>query len=811
VVARSLEKLPADRFASAAEFQAALPSYPTPPDEQVPTVATAPFRKRWHISRAGWALAGAVALAGALTATAVHRRGAPAVDASLYMILPFRHRAESAPLLLNGDQCESLLHDALARWHGLQLVDPLWVADAWSRRPGSVRVDDGVAIARRRRAGRVVMGEVWQFRDTIHVRGLLYDAAGNRLVREHSVRIAPDLSDAQARFQELADSLLVGGGAAGAPPPDEGRLSLPAWRAFQDGFAALQRWDLDSAKLKLKQALSIDPAYGSALLWLAQVLAWAGDEPSSWKPYAAGALASDDSLTPRDRMLGEALLALASDAYPQSCRTFRELIARDSLDFAAWFGLGDCQAKDPLVVKDARGAGWHFRGSYEAAVKAYRRALEIVPSVHLAFRGQAFQRLPELLYTEPNHIRRGFALEGRDTVRFGAFPSMSRDTLEFVPHPLAEVVDAKPGAIPASVSTAVSRNRELMREIATTWVRAFPTRPDAHETLALVLETLGELTAGRSKDLSALSEVRRARATVAEPAQALRLANIQTRLLVKSEQMAQARALADSALQANRAPSADDARQLRGLAALTGHVHLAARLQQRAAPDYVFLTPDWEEITVPLQLTEAALGLFAYASFGAPVDSIQTLEQRVERLIPSYVVPARRTAARQAMLDIPAVLAFPERGVRPMHRGKAGGNYRLVMQWKLARGDTAGVREEFRKIREVQRNLRPGDISFDATYHEARLRLELGDSAEATQLLALSLQALPTLGADLLDQLPEVATLVRGMALRAELAARAGDPATAARWAHDVVTLWSNGDQELQPTVTRMRAVAGVH
>jgi hypothetical protein len=78
-------------------------------------------------------------------------------------------------------------------------------------------------------------------------------------------------------------------------------------------------------------------------------------------------------------------------------------------------------------------------------------------------------------------------------------------------------------------------------------------------------------------------------------------------------------------------------------------------------------------------------------------------------------------------------------------------------------------------------------------------------------LLALSLQALPTLGADLLDQLPEVATLVRGMALRAELAARAGDPATAARWAHDVVTLWSNGDQELQPTVTRMRAVAGVH
>jgi tetratricopeptide (TPR) repeat protein len=463
---------------------------------------------------------------------------APKLDASLYMVLPFRHRAESAPLLLNGDQCESLLHDALARWHGVRIVDPLWVADARSRRLGSVRVEDGVAIARQRLAGRVVMGEVWQFQDTIHVRGLLYDAAGNQLLREHSVRIAPDLSDAQARFQELADSLLIGGGAAGTPPGEAGRLSLPAWREFQEGFAALQRWDLDSAKAKLKQALIIDPTYGTAQLWLALVLDWAGEDPKTWKTYAAGALASNDSLPPRDRVLAEALLALSSGDFPQACQAFQDVIARDSLDFAAWFGLGDCHARDPLVVKDSSGEGWHFRGSYEAAVKAYRRALEIVPSVHLAFRGQAFHRLPELLYTETDRIRQGYALQGRDTVRFGAFPTMSRDTLEFEPHLLTEVVAAEPGAIPATTATAVSRNRELMREIATTWVRAFPDRADAHETLALVLETLGELTVGRSKDFSALSEIHRARATATEPAQALRLANIETRLLVKSEQMA---------------------------------------------------------------------------------------------------------------------------------------------------------------------------------------------------------------------------------------------------------------------------------
>jgi tetratricopeptide (TPR) repeat protein len=582
-------------------------------------------------------------------------------------------------------------------------------------------------------------------------------------------------------------------------------LSLPAWHAFQDGYAALQRWDLDSAKAKLKQALAIDPTYAMAQLWLAQVLAWSGDDAKSWKTLAAGALASGDSLAPQDRQVAEGMLALAENRFPQACEKFRAILQQDSLDFAAWFGLGECQGKDPLVLRDTTSSsGWRFRGSYQGAVNAYRRALEIVPSVHLAFKGEAYTRLPDLLYTETNHIRKGYALDP-DTVRFGAFPSMSRDTLEFVPHPITEVVAAEPGAIPTTISAAVSRNRELMREIATTWVRAFPNRADAHETLALVLETLGELTAGRSKDYSAISEIRRARATASGPSQALRLANIETRFLVKSEQMAAARALADSLLRANPKPTLDDALELRGLAALTGHVHLAARLQRRAAPEYTFLTPAWEEVNVPLELTDAALGLFAYSAFGTPQDSLAALEQRVERLIPSYVETAKRASTRQALLDVPAVLAFPERGVRPMHRAKAGGNYRLVMQWRLARGDTAGVREDFRKLLEVRRGLRPGDVSFDGTYHEAWLLLAIGDTAEATHLLDLSLEALPTLGTDLIDQLPEVATLVRGMALRAELASRTGDSTTARRWAKNVVLLWSNSDGELQPTVKRMQ------
>ena len=143
--------------------------------------------------------------------------------------------------------------------------------------------------------------------------------------------------------------------AGGPPPGGGGRLSLPAWHAFQDGYSALQRWDLDSAKAKLKQAIAIDPTYGMAQLWLAQVLAWAGDDAKSWRGLAAGALASGDSLAPRDRQVAEGMLALAESRFPQACEKFREILQQDSLDFAAWFGLGDCQGRDPLVVRDSTG------------------------------------------------------------------------------------------------------------------------------------------------------------------------------------------------------------------------------------------------------------------------------------------------------------------------------------------------------------------------------------------------------------------------------------------------------------------------
>ncbi|MFL5448515.1 MAG: hypothetical protein ACJ8AX_08200, partial [Gemmatimonadales bacterium] len=85
--------------------------------------------------------------------------------------------------------------------------------------------------------------------------------------------------------------------------------------------------------------------------------------------------------------------------------------------------------------------------------------------------------------------------------------------------------------------------------------------------------------------------------------------------------------------------------------------------------------------------------------------------------------------------------------------------------------------------------------------------LAIRDTTAAIRLLDLTLNALPTLGVDLLDQLPQVTTLVRGMALRAQLAAQAGDSTEAKRRARDVLMLWADADPEVQSTLERMRSL----
>jgi tetratricopeptide (TPR) repeat protein len=800
VVARLLALDPRDRFDTAAEAAEALRA---PGNVWTPrSLLTRRQRRRW-----GAGLVAAAMVAGVL----VWRTGSGAeLDHSLYLIEPFAHRSGAAPTLLSGDQCELLLREALERWTGVRLVDEFQARDVGLQHGDSIlTLADAYTRARELHAGLMLWGEVDALNDSIIVRAMLYDVSARRLIGEQVIRLDRRLSGLTDRFNTLADSLLLGVHAPGAASGAGGTRNVAAWYAYQHGFDALTRWDLAAADSALREAVTIDPAYPHANFWLAQVREWRGLPSADWEGFAGSALAVSNGLSPADRLRAMALRAMAEGRYPQACDEYRSLLRRDSLDFAAWYGLGDCHARDHAVVRDpASPTHWGFRGSYHAAVTAYTRALRINSAVHRAFRGDELDRLGRLLFTEMNVWRPGVALSP-DTMHFGAFPSLDHDTLAFVPFPLEQWVRSGPEVYPVTQRAAVSRGQEELLAVTTTWVQALPQDADALEMHAVVLETMGLIRRAGSEERSALAVITRARRTTGSREQAVRLAIVEIRLLLKLEQYDAAKALADSQLAAFGDPAPPSvAGPLARLALLTGRVSRGANLLPRSADENSLRTVEDILIAAPPDILEGSLELLAYSAAGEPVDSITAIRTRIDQAVDRLVEAPRRTAVRQAALDLPAVLAFPRVGLGETHRARAGGLYLMELQWALGRGDTAAVRAGLAEAsRQTQQGL-PGDIPIDFAYQFAELALAVGDSSAAGRFVSQPLDALPTLGTDLLDFVAQSGGLIRAMMLRADLAAHGGDQATARHWAHAVVTLWSDADPSLQPAVDQMRRLA---
>jgi tRNA A-37 threonylcarbamoyl transferase component Bud32/tetratricopeptide (TPR) repeat protein len=792
-VARLLEKLPADRYSTAAQFVAALPADST---EQTGPRRRARLTLRWS---------GVAVVVGLVAAGLLARQPtkAAAVDNSLYVVLPFRHRGETPTPLLKGDQCESLLHDALQRWRDIAVVDPLWVSDARARAPNTpLTLETGLALARIRGAGAMVTGEVWQVGESVYVRGALYDVADKgRSVRQHTVAIAPDLSDAGERFRELAGVLVTGSAptdSAGAGP-----ASVAAWRLYDAGRAALLRWDLPAARRSLLAAVNEEPDYGQANLALATVMSWAGDRPSDWRRYAAAAV-RPGALAAPDRHHALALVALAEARYADACAAYRDLVRADSLDFAAWFGLGTCLNRDKLVVKDSRSpSGWRFRSSLNEAAHAFRRALETYPSAHRASGSFALKRFENVLYTDPREYRDGFALTP-DTVHFAAFPSMNGDTIAFVPYPLAVVLEGRGPSNAPTTSRAIDRARDLLREVTDSWLRAFPTNPEVLELHAKALEAAGRVADGPPSQ-SALAALAGARQRSRDATAAFRLAVAETRLRIKRGEFGPAKRLADSLL--SKAPGDPDqptAGTLASLAALTGRVTHSAELLARAEGSFEGATG--APVTVTGPLAETANRYLAYAAVGAPPESIAATAARTRQLTARYVEPSRADSTYLAITYEAAVLAHAQQrvGARPRLTGRHHLNVPLEA---LRSGDTGSVRTALRSLQAERRYGVPGSVAIDGTFVEAWMLAELGDSTEAAAHLDLSLGALATQSPALLEQQPQAAGLVRAMTLRADLAAAAGDTATARRWATAVATLWADAEPPLSPVVSRMRTL----
>ena len=795
---KALAKVPADRFSTADAFAQALLGR----GRDASTLFAA-GRKR---TRAVVVVVGLALLAAMPLMRTWLRR--PRLDENVYVTFPLEHRRDAPPTLLNGGQCELLIHQAAGRWDDVHMIDPFLVTDVLRRRGDSaMTLRDARAVAMALGAGRMFWGEVWELMDSVSVRGTLYDVAKGSQLRQHTVRLAGDLADLGPTFDRLVDSRLIGesrllAGGAGAV----GTRSIGAWREYDAGRHALREWDLDSAEDHLRRFLSLDADYPHASFWLGQVLAWAGEAAGEWRDLIVAALDPDTVLTARDRAVALGLLALSENRYQDACDAYSTVVAQDTLDFAAWFGLGECQARDRTIVEDPTSpSGVRFRTSHHAAYAGYRRALTLVPSFNLALQDSTLSRLP--IFTGWKSLRVG-SRATPDTTWYAAFSSLMADTIAFVPYPIELVLVGRDYPGPTNHGGAVAYSRSVLEDITSAWMTALPSSPDALIAHGLVLESIGRIADEGPTRPGALSLVRRARSMAASDDAKLRLATHEVRFLVKTRAFAEAVRLADSLVDAWPEPPAERAAIVAGLAGLVGRIDLAAEFMRRSAAAHEVLSSEGVPVAAPTTLVAEALGFLTYAAAGVPLDSLRIIRERVETQVQSFIAPARHRLVTQALLDWPAALAFDELGASSVHRARAGGLLLLEAQWLLATGDTAAVRSELARSAADWSDMPPGEASIPGVFQDARLFLALGDTTAARQQLDRSLNALLLHDLNLVDRVDHSVTLVRAMALRATLAANAGDSRDAREWASALSVLWAGADSDQRPVVERMRAIA---
>ena len=742
---------------------------------------------------------------------------APPLDALKVAVLPLAHEGDSPEAFLDGDDCSRFLREAIGRWTGIHRVDDMELRDIRLRMGRPETLDAAMRMAKRLGAGLAVWGVVGpplptadRMSRSIHV--FLYDVARGVSNQEATGTINPS-EDLARMFQRLADSLLAGTTGRRSVTPVSGSRDYLAVRAYLDGHRALDSFDLSAAALAFRHAIERDPRFGLAYLWLAWSTLWLPDgDAREWGAAADRALALGSGLTSRDSVHARALVSLRDRRNAEACDLYRSLITANSRDFAAWYGLGECLSSDMMVVASTTSkSGWQFRSSMNEAVGAYERAVELVPSFTDAMGQRALQRIARWLYAQTGRYRAGMSA---DSVRFAAWPSLSGDTLAFIPFPERAVFADSAGTREASYNQALQRNRERVLRLVNRWVALDPSSTLALESLALARETNDELTTLRRSEaglaLTGFAALRRARMT-ATGETALRLAATEVRFLVKADRLRDAKGLADSLLRTAVIDSADatTASYMHSLAMLTGRARSALAWGRRSSAFQYqdLLRPDQ---SISPALSTAASDAATFAALGAPPDSIRAALGRVERALVGQTEPSVEVA-RQHYVEPPLLYAWPALGPATMPPTRpSAGNPWLPIQLALARGDTASARAGLWRADSSEARIGFSEFAFELVLVDARLWLAVGDTASAVRMVGNAVELVRTSGDQLIRRPTATAAYVRLLIERSVLADQHGDAVNARAWGTRAWTLWRDADPmiaEVMQPIVRWRDV----
>ena len=355
-IVKALAKVPADRFATAAELVRALSLAPQTRRQAV----RAPSRSRWLGAAAALAL---VAVIGTVLLRS-RPPAPPSLDANLIAVAPFDVVAPQLQTWSEG--LVDVLSRSLDGAGPLRTVAPTVALKHWT---GHADPASAAALGQRTGAGLVVFGAMDRSgADSVRIRAALLDVSGSGPPPEVEVR------GDTLRMDRLVDSLAVAVlrelgrtrpvGAVRESPV--GARSLPALKAFLRGEQFYRRGLWDSALTHYDRAIALDSLFALPYLRTSQVLGWAPATAAKYNPEESAGRAAElnHGLAPRDSMLIqiESLAAAVVDSvgrhyFARKGRLFATLAEaqrRYPNDPEIWYALGEMRhhIQDPAVITE---------------------------------------------------------------------------------------------------------------------------------------------------------------------------------------------------------------------------------------------------------------------------------------------------------------------------------------------------------------------------------------------------------------------------------------------------------------------------
>jgi serine/threonine-protein kinase len=333
-VRKALATVPADRWATVAEFAAALDrgaagtsgATAVVPPVSHSGIAGRARRYRWP------AVAAAVGIVVAATGAVWWRARAgseTAPTANHLAVLPFAvHGGRGLDFLAQG--LVDLLSRNLDGAGDLRSVNGATVlAAAHATGSPAEDVEQGRQLARRLGAGLYVLGSVNAIGDKIRIDASLYDGAPAQPVIVSQASESGDTTRLFELVDRLAGDLIVGRrhgpGSRLLQTAAVTTQSLPALKAYLAAEGSLRRADFDSALAGFQNAVQLDSTFALAYYRLAVAGAWAGNT-ALIRANTASAVRLAGRLSTRDQRLLAAFAALTSGKPDEAERGYRSVL-----------------------------------------------------------------------------------------------------------------------------------------------------------------------------------------------------------------------------------------------------------------------------------------------------------------------------------------------------------------------------------------------------------------------------------------------------------------------------------------------------